>query len=191
MVRLLIQEIGLPLHVAYRLASFSAAKHFGLNRLGLIAPGKRADIVLLNDPAAVDIAEVLIGGQRVDELDLAGQIEEKLEFSEPPRGNTIRRHELSATDFDYQLKPGRHNVIEIVRGEIITNHLTPHYDGAVFELDDIVPIVNVERYGDQRRPALGLIRGSGLQRGAIACSVAHDSHNLMAIGVNGMKSLLP
>ncbi|MCH6591091.1 MAG: amidohydrolase family protein, partial [Proteobacteria bacterium] len=73
MVRLLIQEIGLPLHVAYRLASFSAAKHFGLNRLGLIAPGKRADIVLLNDPATVDIAEVLIGGHRVSGREIDGE----------------------------------------------------------------------------------------------------------------------
>jgi adenine deaminase len=187
MVRLLIQEIGLPMHVAYRLASFSAAKNFGLNRLGLIAPGKRADIVLLNDPATVDIAEVLIGGKRVSELDLGENIEDKLEDSEPPRGNTIVREKLSATDFEYGLKPGRYNVIEIIRGEIITNHLKPEFDGQNFDQDDIVPIVNVERYGNQRKPALGLVRGSGLQRGAIACSVAHDSHNLMAIGINGAE----
>jgi adenine deaminase len=185
MVRLLIQEIGLPTHVAYRLASFSAAQHFGLKRLGLIAPGKRADIVLLNDLESVDIAEVLIGGEQVSTLGLGKHIEEKLEVSEPPRGNTIRRQKLSASDFEYALEPGRYNVIEIIRGEIITNHLTPHYDGREFDLDDIVPIVNVERYGEQLQPALGLVRGSGLQRGAIACSVAHDSHNLMAIGVDG------
>ncbi len=185
MLKVLIGELGMPLHVAYRLATFSAAKHFGLKRLGLIAPGRRADIVLLNDPETVDIAEVLIGGRKVSELDLAAHTERKLERSRPPRGNTIKRAPLSAADFDYALSPGRYNVIEVVHNEIITHHLKPHYDGERFDQDDIVRIVNVERYGEGRAPALGLVRGTGLKRGAIASSVAHDSHNLMAIGADG------
>ena len=185
LLRVMIGELGMPVHVAYRLASFSAAKHFGLKRMGLIAPGKRADIVLLNDAAKVDIAEVLIGGRKVSELALGRSVNDKLEQSRPPRGNTIRRQPLRAEDFQYQLTPGPYNVIEIVHGEIITNHVISHYDGQSFDRDDIVPIVNVERYGEQRAPALGLVRGCGLTRGAIAASVAHDSHNLMAIGIDG------
>ncbi len=184
MLKVLIGELGMPMHVAYRLSSFSAAQHFGLKRMGLIAPGRRADIVLLNDPATVDIAEVMIGGQKVSELDLAAHVVRKLEHSRPPRGNTVQRAPLSAADFDYRLEPGRYNVIEVVHNEIITHHLKPHYDGKAFDQDDIVPIVNVERYGEGLPPALGLVRGTGLTRGAIASSVAHDSHNLMAIGAN-------
>jgi adenine deaminase len=187
LVRVLIQEVGVPAHVAYRLSSFSAARHFGLRRLGLIAPGRRADIVLLNDLNSVDIAEVLIGGQKVSDLNLAQHTERKLQVSAPPTGNTIQRDHLHPEDFEMSLEPGRYNVIEVVPGEIITNHLQPHFDGSQFDQDDIVPIVNVERYGQGLQPALGLVRGTGLKRGAFASSVAHDSHNLMAIGIDGIE----
>lgn len=187
MLKLMIGELGIPVHVAYRLASFSTARHFGLKRLGLVAPGKRADLVVLDDPESVDIHAVMIGGRTVSDLGLDERVMDKLERSEPPRGNTIRRQPLKAADFDYALAPGRYNVIEVVRDEIITNHLEATYDGSDFDLSDVVPIVNVERYGEQREPALGLVRGTGLKRGAIAASVAHDSHNLMAIGANGAE----
>lgn len=185
LLRRLIQEHGVPLHVAYRLASFSPARHFGLRRLGLVAPGRRADLVLLEDPAAVAIADVLVGGVPVAELDLDAQLAGKLEASRPPRRNTIQRAPLAASDFDYALAPGRYNVIEIVPGEIVTEHRQVAFDGKVFAQPDIVPIVNVERYGQGLPPALGLVKGTGLKRGAIAASVAHDSHNLLAIGAHG------
>ena len=185
MLKLMIGELGIPVHVAYRLASFSTARHFGLKRLGLVAPGKRADLVVLDDAEQVEIHEVLIAGQKVSQLNLGDQVMAKLEQSQPPRGNTVRRERLKASDFDYDLTPGRYNVIEVVRDEIITNHLQANWDGDSFDLDDVVPIVNVERYGEQRTPALGFVRGVGLKRGAIAASVAHDSHNLMAVGING------
>lgn len=182
MIKKMINEMKMPAHVAYRLSSYSAAKHFGLKRLGLIAPGKQADIVLLNDVNQVVIREVLIAGKKIPSLKLDETINEKLKNSTPPLENTIKRKPLVTSDFQYALKKGNYNVIEIVKDEIITNHLVSHYDGSNFEHDDILFMANIERYGQELKPALGLVRGTGLKSGAIAASVAHDSHNLMVIG---------
>lgn len=190
MLRELMTKQGVAPHVAYRLASFSPARHFGLRRLGLIAPGKRADIVLLSDVQNVDIEQVLIGGVALESLKLDEAVPEKVSASRPPDGNTMKREPMTASDFDLPLKRTRYNVIEIVRGEIITNHLRVEYDGQRFAVDDVVAMANVERYGQQLPPALGLVRGTGLKRGAIASSVAHDSHNLMIIGADAQSMAL-
>jgi adenine deaminase len=184
MIKKMINEMKMPPHVVYRLSSYSAAKHFGLKRLGLIAPGKQADIVLLNDMNTVDIREVFIAGKRTSELKLDETIKKKLQDSNPPLENTIKRKPLKVSDFQYNLKPASYNVIEIVKDEIITHHLVSRYDGVKFEHDDVLYMANIERYGAELKPALGLVRGLGLKSGAIAASVAHDSHNLMVIGEN-------
>lgn len=182
MIKKMIHDLKMPVHVAYRLSSMSAARHFGLKRLGLIAPGKQADIVLLKNLEEVEIADVFIGGIRIADLNLDQTIQDKLSSSNPPLENTMKRKPLSEGDFNYQLTPGLYNVIEIVRDEIITNHITVRYDGEKFDQDDILFMVNIERYGNNLTPALGLVKGMGLKRGAIAASVAHDSHNLMIVG---------
>jgi adenine deaminase len=182
MIKKMINDLNTPIHVAYRLASYSAAKHFGLKRLGLIAPGKQADIVLLSDVKAVTIQEVYIGGKNVKSLKLDEEIKMKISASLPPLENTIKRKPLKSSDFNYNLKAGNYNVIGIVKDEIITNHLVVKYDGKNFDQDDILYMANIERYGAELPPALGLVKGSGLKSGAIAASVAHDSHNLMVIG---------
>lgn len=182
MIKKMIREIKMPLHVAYRLSSYSAAKHFGLKRLGLIAPGKQADMVLIKDLEAVEIAQVYIAGKRVQDLLLDETLDAKMQESNPPLENTIQREILKVSDFNYDLQAGKYNVIEIVKDEIITNHITANYDGEKFDQDDILFMVNIERYGNNSKPALGLVKGIGLKKGAIAASVAHDSHNLMVVG---------
>lgn len=182
MIKKMIHDLKMPVHMAYRLSSYSAAKHFGLKKLGLIAPGKQADIVLLRNLETVEIAQVYIAGKKIEELGLDESLNKKMKDSNPPLENTIKRNPLTENDFDYQLKTGRYNVIEIIKDEIITNHITAKYDGHKFDQDDILFMVNIERYGSNLKPALGLVKGIGLKKGAIAASVAHDSHNLMVVG---------
>lgn len=182
MIKKMIKELKMPAHVAYRLSSYSAAKHFGLKKLGLIAPGKQADIVLLSNVDEVAIADVYMAGKRISELNLDATLNDKLKKSEPPLENTINRKPLTEKEFQYNLRSGKYNVIEIVKDEIITKHLTVNYDGKNFDQDDILFMVNIERYGNNLPPALGLVKGIGLKKGAIAASVAHDSHNLMVVG---------
>lgn len=182
MIKKMINELNIPMHIAYRLSSYSAARHFGLKRLGLIAPGKQADIVLLKNLEKVEIAQVYIAGKRIQDLKLNEELNEKMKLSHPPLENTIKREPLSEKDFQYNLKVGKYNVIEIVKDEIITNHITANFDGTKFDQEDILFMVNIERYGNNLSPALGLVKGIGLSKGAIAASVAHDSHNLMVVG---------
>lgn len=184
LIKELINTHHVPVHVAYRLATYSAAKHFGLKRLGLVAPGKKADLVFLRDLTSVDIKEVMIGGVFVSELDLQKTLQEKLQASKPPLENTMRRSPLQPKELTVNLLPGVYNVIEIVPNEIFTRHLTVKYDGKTFAEDDVLFMANIERYGKGLPPALGLVKGLGLQRGALASSVAHDSHNIMVIGTN-------
>lgn len=190
LIKELINTHQVPVHVAYRLATYSAAKHFGLKRLGLVAPGKKADLVFLKDLKSVDITEVMIGGHFVSELDLQKNLQEKLQASQPPLENTMRRKPLQAPELTVHLQAGIYNVIEIVPHEIITRHLTLAYDGNRFESEDVLFMANIERYGKGLPPALGLVKGLGLRRGALASSVAHDSHNIMVIGTNAADMTL-
>lgn len=182
LIKKMINELKVATHVAYRLSSYSAAKHFGLKRLGLIAPGKKADIVLLKNLESVEIEKVFIGGVDTNELDLQNKMKAKLDASLPPLENTIRRRLLAEKDFPFNLYKGQYNVIEIISEEIITNHLVIKFDGITFASDDILYMANIERYGNELKPSLGLVKGLGLKSGAIASTVAHDSHNLMVIG---------
>lgn len=179
-IRKMINDVKMPVHVAYRLSSFSAAKHFGLKRMGLIAPGKVADIVLLKDLVKVDIQQVFSKGQPVEELNLNDSVAEKLNASEPPIENTVKRSPLKVSDFQIPLNDGStYNVIGIVKDQIITEHLKLRYP---FEKPDVRYIAVIERHGQGLRPSLGLVHGLGLQQGAIASTVAHDSHNIVVIG---------
>jgi adenine deaminase len=182
LIKKMINELHVPIHIAYRLSSYSAAKHFGLKRLGLIAPGKKADIILLSNLEQVAIENVFIAGRDIRELNLKSSISKKLTDSLPPIENTIKRAPIAIKDFGYNLEKGNYNVIEIISDEIITNHLVVPFDGEQFLVDDILYMANIERYGNELKPSLGLVKGLGLKSGAIASTIAHDSHNLMVIG---------
>ena len=182
MVKKMINELDTPVHVAYRLSSYSAAKHFGLKRMGLVAPGKQADIILLNDLRSVDIKEVFIKGELVSELSLQENLKAKLDDSNPPMQNTMKRADIKLEELSYSLTDGNYNVIGIVKDEIITEHLKLDYNNGVFSKEDVAYIAVFERYGQGQKPSLGLVHGSGIRSGAIASSVAHDSHNIIVIG---------
>ncbi|WEM41548.1 adenine deaminase [Photobacterium sp. DA100] len=184
MVKRLIQQHKIKPHLAYRVASWSAARHFGLDRLGLIAPGYKADINLLTDLEQVDIQRVVIGGQFVDELKLDELVSDKLDSSAPPLQATLRHSVVASDELAIPLTPGNYHVIEIIKDELLTNHLVSYYNGRKFDQPGINRLAVVERYGHQLPPAVGLVKGFGLNRGAIATSVGHDSHNIVAIGAD-------
>lgn len=184
MVRKMINTVGTPVHVAYRLSSYSAAKHFGLKKLGLIAPGKQADIILMKNLKKVEIQTVFSKGIPVAELHLDNKVNEKLNSSNPPRQNTVKREMLKTSDLQLNLIDGTYNVIGIVKDQIITQHLKVVRKNDQFLLEDVAYIAVIERHGKNLKPAIGLVHGMGIQQGAIASTVAHDSHNIVVIGTN-------
>lgn len=177
-------------HVAYRLASFSAAKHFGMKRQGLIAPGYVADLVFLENLKEVRIQQVMVSGQKVVESELKKELPQKLEKSQPPLFNTMKRALVTAAELAPTLGAGTYRVIGIIENEIVTKHLQLSYDGKKFAQKDVLPIAVVERYGHAQPVAHGLVQGCGLTRGAIASSVAHDSHNIIVIGASAAEMAL-
>ncbi|WAM44724.1 adenine deaminase [Edwardsiella piscicida] len=183
LIRRLIQRHHIAPHVAYRVASWSAARHFGLKRLGLIAPGKKADIVLLDDVDQVAIRQVFAGGKAIDAQQLLHSAPTRQQVSCPPQHNTLRRAPLRAEDLTLPLTQGAdYRAIQLIPNELITPARTVRWLGDRFDTPDVCRIAVMERYGQQRAPALGLLHNSGLSKGALAATVSHDSHNIVAIG---------
>lgn len=105
---------------------------------------------------------------------------------EIPVINSFGINNIDQSAFSLMLKPGPANIIVAIDGSIITGHEKVIMDEGLFESDigrDILKIVVVNRYAESP-PAIALIKGFGLKLGAIASSVAHDSHNIVAVGTN-------
>lgn len=171
-------KAGVPVEVAYRAASWSVARHYGIKRLGAIAPGYRADLVLLDDARKCAIAQVWKSGVDVKELAEAG-------IAAGSFANTVRAGVPAAEDL--KGPEGRVHVIGVERGKILTQHLTANSTDA-----GISRLSVLERYGKGSKPANGYAKGFGKLKGAIASSVGHDSHNLIVVGSdpNDMRAAL-
>jgi adenine deaminase len=167
---------GVAPEVAYRAASWTVARHYGLAgpaqhglRVGAIAPGWRADLVLLDDVKTCAVRDVFVAGELARELDLT----KTKARATPP--NTIRAAIPELTDLEGPT--GLVHVIGVRQGRILTDrHVLRHDEPGVRRL------AVLERYGKGSRPANGYVIGFGDLEGAIASSVGHDSHNLVVVG---------
>ncbi|OJY32229.1 MAG: adenine deaminase [Rhodobacterales bacterium 65-51] len=176
--------LGCPPLAAYRAASLSAAEAFGLKDRGLIAPGKRADIVVLEDLATCRPEMVFTGGVRVGDAAFAGR-----QIVPPVARHSVKAPPVRAEDFRTGGNRAETPVIGILPGKIITEHLT--YDIAPTDGDkrpdlarDLVKIAVIERHGKNSNRATGFVKGFGLKRGAIASTVCHDHHNIAVVGAD-------
>jgi adenine deaminase len=183
MIRELIRLGSSPVAV-YRAASLSAAEAFGLKDRGQIAPGKRADIVVLPDLAECRAAMVFAGGQRVGEDAFAAR-----QVVDPVGRGSVKAPHVAASDFRTSGNRVATDVIGIVEGKIITEHL--HHDIEIKDGDkapdlarDLIKIAVIERHGKNGNIATGFVQGFGLKRGAIASTVCHDHHNIAVVGAD-------
>lgn len=178
-------DLGVKPLAAYRAASLSAARAFGLKDRGQIAPGLRADIVLLDDLETCKVAEVISAGRRVSEELFDGR------DIVPPIGYGSVRLAAPVTEPDFAVRGSGKNqaVIGIIPGQIITEFRRfdlPEVEGLVCPdaAQDIAKICVIVRHGKNGNIGRGFVQGFGLKEGALASSVGHDSHNLCVVGMS-------
>ncbi|MEI8145401.1 MAG: adenine deaminase, partial [Alphaproteobacteria bacterium] len=177
-------SLGVPPLAAYRSASLTAATAFGLRDRGLIAPGRRADIVLLDDLEACAVSDVLCGGVLVSDEAYAGRV-----AIAPVGLDSMKARRVEAGDFKIPAKGATHSVIGVIPGKIITEHLRMELPdiGGFSQPDfvqDAVKVAVVARHGINDNIGRGFVHGFGLKRGAIASSIGHDSHNICVVGAD-------
>jgi len=183
MIRTLIAR-GVPPLAAYRAASLSGAEAFGLRDRGLIAPGRRADIVAVGSLQDCDARLVLCAGRVADRAAFAAR-----GAVDPVGRRSVQAPTVAAGDFRHGGNRAETDVIGILEGKILTEHLhaeiTPEDgDKRPDVARDLVRIAVVERHGKNGNIATGFVRGFGLRRGAIASTVCHDHHNIACVGVD-------
>lgn len=180
LVRRAVVENGYDLFDVLRCACINPIMHYKLD-VGMLREGDKADFIVIEDIKSFSVAQTYISGQLVAEKGKSniGSIKSKALNKFHPR--QIKENSLQVKAIGDTLK-----VIEAFDGELITKeHDVKVNKGALLVSDlknDILKIVVVNRYGDAP-PAIGFIKNFGLKRGAVASSIAHDSHNIIAVGV--------
>jgi len=173
---------GCELFNVLRAVSLNPKQHYRL-KFGLLQPDDSADFVVVDDLQRFNVLETYIGGEKVAE-----------------RGVSYLRHETTEpinnfnatakTPADFRVPHGNDiRIIQAIDGQLITESFDFHFASETVPLNnalvanDVLKIVVVNRYSDAP-PAIAFINGFGLKRGAIASSVAHDSHNVIAVGTD-------
>ena len=173
---------GLDLFQLLRVACVNPALHYRLD-VGLLRPGDSADFIEIDNLRDWNIRRVFIDGRLVaeDGQSLLPRVEPVVvnNFETPPR---------SADEFQVAAQTGALQVIEAIDGQLVTNRLqtTPRIKNGQVAPDidrDVLRIVLCDRYGGGK-PAVAFVKNFGLKQGAIASSVSHDSHNIIAVGTS-------
>jgi adenine deaminase len=172
---------GIAPEDAVVLASHNPALWHRLWRRGAIAPGYLADVLVLPDLVSFEPEVVLKRGKRVGEI-VRPEVPEWVKHS-------VRITPVSAEDFRIPWSGGSGRVIGLVPDQVVTQSLTLELTtsggAAVADAaEDLVKIAVVERHLGTGRIGVGFVRGSGLQHGALASTVAHDAHNIVVVGVD-------
>jgi adenine deaminase len=208
---------------AIQMASINTARYFGLNDIGALAPGFRADFILIDDLDSFRISDVFLGGKRIDKsssTNIGDRIEKqttdigvnsnnnnKNTVSTPSPSSSILQQNtmhIKALDdpnmFTIPAKPKQKPksatasssllIIGVIPGQIITQKriiepkVDEYYRPVADAQRDIAKLAVIERHNKTGNIGLGFVQGLGLKMGAIASSVAHDSHNLVVAGMN-------
>jgi len=172
---------GIAPEDAIVLASHNPATWHRLWHLGAIAPGYQADLLVLPDLERFQPEVVLKAGRPAAEIPRP-DVPEWVKHS-------VRIRPVAAADFRIPWTGGNARVIGLVPDQVVTEHLVEEpatRDGeAVADAErDLAKIAVIERHLGTGRIGLGFVRGSGLRRGALASTVAHDAHNIVVVGLD-------
>jgi adenine deaminase len=184
--------LGLDPFTAIAMASLNAAERFGLRELGAVAPGFRADLQVVEDLSRPRARLVLADGR------VAARDGQPL-FSPPTfdyerARDSVRLGHVDRASLRLAADGERCRVIGLVPGQIVTVHLLeqPLVRGGEIVVDvsrDLLKLAVLERHRATGNVGVGLVRGFGLQAGALASSVAHDAHNVGVVGTSDRDML--
>ncbi len=183
-VRLAIQS-GVDPITAIRMATLNTAECYHLTGKGAIAPGYDANFIIVDNLEEFNVLETYVDGTKITD-DWHKDIIISDEVSNLAR-NTIRLPKITAEDLKIPLTSNKVNVIKIIQDQIVTEHVEREVlieDGFFKRTDDVLHYYVVERHTGSGRIGKGLIEGFGINDGAIALTIAHDSHNIGIISTN-------
>jgi len=166
-----------------RAACVHPVEHYGLD-VGLLREGDPADFIVVDNPEALNVQRTYVEGELVAEAD-----ETTIERVSSDVVNQFEAEPVAPEAFEVPAESDRVRVITAVDNQLVTGEEiveTPVEDGkAVADPDrDLLKLAVVNRYTEASDPSVALIRGFGLETGALASSVAHDSHNVVAVGTS-------
>lgn len=186
-LRMCVEE-GLDPITAVQMATINAAECFRLNDRGAIAPGLRGDIVLVDNLEQFHVSDVFIEGKCVAQDGV--YLPEMTKVSIDRVKSSFHVKDFSKEKLKMHLKSSHVHVITVIEGGVVTAKgtadiaITESGDFIYNENQDIAKIAVVERHQNTGNVAVALLKGYGIKKGAIALSIAHDSHNIIVVGVN-------
>ncbi|MGD2186161.1 MAG: adenine deaminase [Desulfobacterales bacterium] len=179
-------QSGLDPILAIQMATLNPAEYFKLDHLGAIAPGKQADLVVFSDMKKPIIEQVYWRGILTAEN---GKILPHIQVPPPATVPISMNVDLQKVDFAIPADQKKIRVIEIVPEQVITHQLieeiTVENHRAISDPSkDLLKIAVIERHNGTGNIGKGFVKGLGLKQGALASSVAHDSHNIIVVGTS-------
>ena len=182
-------RLGLDPLTALQMVTLNPAEFFALHDRGAVAPGYRADLVVMKDLESFSAERVYKDGRLVVCEGRMVDFPQKKELSLPSW--PIRIHSLRPESFRIKKQGAKARVIEVISGQILTRARVEEIlsvNGWILSdiQKDILKLMVVERHKGTGNIGRGLVQGFGLKRGALASSVAHDSHNIIAVGVEDL-----
>jgi adenine deaminase len=177
---------GIPASTAIRMVTINPASHYRLRNIGAVAPGYRADVVLLEDLKHFRAHAVLQGGKKVAR---EGRLTAHLPPTPAPPRHALHIAWTKMPALQVAAEPAPVRVISVSPNGLLTEKKSmrlPVHDGRTVPdtKRGINKIAVVERHHGTGNVGVGFVEGMGLQRGAIASTVAHDSHNVVSVGTN-------
>lgn len=183
-------QLGMDPLQAIQMATLNAAECFGLDHLGAIAPGYQADFFLTDDLTTLPIVDVFTQGNLV--VKQGEIIQDRFPTQPNPFTDNLPAMNvkpLSNTSFALPIHSEQAHVIEIIPNSLLTNDLieTVSVKDGFFESsieNDWLKIAVIERHHQTGNIGVGIVKGFQLKDGALATTVAHDSHNIVVVGTN-------